>query len=83
MGQARLAPPRQAGEVAYVSGDAIFDALPIHVDLRKWDRDSVIGGVRFLVVSAVQPLSRLIRPAPLLVALVAGRVEGQAPPSAE
>ncbi|MFN0041921.1 MAG: hypothetical protein ACKVSF_01765 [Alphaproteobacteria bacterium] len=78
IGQARFAPPRQAGEVAYASGNAIFDALPIHVDLRKWDRDSVVGGVRFLVVSAVQPLSRLIRPAPLLAALLAGQAR---PPS--
>ena len=39
----------------------LFDSLPIHVDLRALDERSFVDGVRFIVVSATEPLRRLLK----------------------
>ena len=71
LGQLQLAAPKSSSEIALTSGNAVFDVLPIHPTLRKHDREPVVEGVRFLLMSRCQRLGeRLDKPA-LIAALLA------------
>jgi len=61
LARARMAPPQSAGDVARVGAKVLFETLPIHADLRALDERSFVDGVRFVVVSATEPLRRLLK----------------------
>lgn len=57
LAQLQLAAPKSSAEIALTSGNAVFDALPLHPSLRKDDREPVVEGVRFLFMSRCQHLA--------------------------
>lgn len=67
----QLAPPKSSAELGLRSGNAVFDALPIHPRLRKYDREPVVDGLRFLLMSRCQRLGERLDAAALLPALAA------------
>lgn len=61
LARARVAPPVTAGEVARAGAKVLFESLPIHADLRSLDEPAFVDGVRFIMVSATEPLRRLLK----------------------
>lgn len=60
LAQARLAPPQPAATLARTGAKRLFDALPIHPELRRHDYEVVENAVRFgLVALAVKLDERL------------------------
>jgi uncharacterized protein (DUF2267 family) len=66
LAQLQLAAPKSSAEIALTSGNAVFDALPIHPRLRKHDREPVVEGVRFLFMSRCQRLGERLAAGALL-----------------
>jgi hypothetical protein len=58
---AALGEPRQALDVADHSARRLFDTLPIHISLRKFDEEVVFGAVRFRMVAVSQEMERRLR----------------------
>ncbi len=58
LAQAQLAEPHSAHEVARVGGGILFDLLPIHTNLRNYDREVVINGVRFWMARMADDMPR-------------------------
>jgi hypothetical protein len=80
LAQLQLAPPKSSTEIALTSGNALFDALPLHPSLRKHDREPVVEGVRFMLMSRCQRLGeRLDAPALLAALLAPGRAAASRP----
>jgi hypothetical protein len=50
-------------EIALHSARTMFDTLPIHTNMRKFDEEIVFGAVRFHVVGVSQRLTAQLRPA--------------------
>jgi hypothetical protein len=72
LGRAQLAEVHQAGEVARTSGARIFELLPIHPSVRRYDREIVINSVRFGMVAFSEALARAAdQPAALVERLIA------------
>ena len=69
--QLQLAPVKNSAEIAFTSGNAVFDSLPVHASLRKFDREPVVEGVRFLFMSRCQRLGERLDATALLGALLA------------
>jgi hypothetical protein len=67
----QLAAPKTSADIAATAANALFDALPIHPNLRKDDREPVVDGVRFLFMSRCQRLDRQLDAAALIDALLA------------
>jgi hypothetical protein len=71
LAQLQLAAPKSSAEIALTSGNALFDALPLHPSLRKYDREPVVEGVRFMLMSRCQRLGERLDAPALLAALLA------------
>lgn len=72
LAQLQLAAPKSSTEIALTSGNVVFDALPLHPSLRKYDREPVVEGVRFLFMSRCQRLGERLAADALVAALLAG-----------
>jgi hypothetical protein len=78
LGRAQMGDVHRPGEIARTSGARIFDLLPIHPTVRRYDREIVINSVRFGMVAFSETLTRVAdQPAMLAESLMAA-----APPSA-
>lgn len=69
LAQRQLAAPRPANTLALDAGPVLLETLPIHPDLRKGERVSILGGLRMHIVAAQQEMERRFAPAPLAAAL--------------
>ena len=58
MARAQLAQPLPAATLGETGARRLFDALPIHPDLRRLDFEMVSNAVRFGLVSMAQTLER-------------------------
>lgn len=58
---------RSIADIARTSGERVYDAMPIHERHRRLDRNSIIAGVRFLMVGLASEFDRRID-APRIVA---------------
>jgi hypothetical protein len=58
LARALLAAPRPVHLLGLHSADAIFDLLPIHVDLRRHDREMFQNSVRFAICGASDAMAR-------------------------
>jgi hypothetical protein len=72
LAQRQLAAPAPANTLALDAGPVLLETLPIHPDLRKGERVSILGGLRMHIVAAQQEMERHFAPAPLAAALTAG-----------
>jgi hypothetical protein len=72
LAQLQLTAPKSSAEIALTSGNIVFDALPLHPSLRKFDREPVVEGVRFLLMSRCQRLGERLASGALIEALLAG-----------
>jgi hypothetical protein len=68
---ASLGEPQRALDVADHSARRLFDTLPIHVSMRKLDKEVVYGAVRFRMVAVSQEMQRRLAAADLIAQLVA------------
>jgi len=73
LAQLQVAAPKTSAEIAHTSGNVLFDLLPIHPSLRKYDREPVVEGVRFLFMSRCQRLTERLDTGALLAALLGER----------
>lgn len=72
LGRAQLGPVRNAAEIAKTGGGRVYELLPIHPSVRKYDREIVVNSVRFGMVGLSETLARRIdRPADLAQLLIA------------
>ncbi len=60
--EVRKEPPRPIGDIAQVSGQRVYEAMPIHERHRHLDRGSIIAGVRFLMVGLATEFDRRLDP---------------------
>ena len=67
-----LAEPQPVAETAWTSANRLFEALPIHKDLRQPDKDAIVASVRFMLVSRCGRLDRRLDRDSLVRALLAG-----------
>jgi hypothetical protein len=58
LARARMAEPLMAHDIAVVSGNRVFDLLPIHKSLRREDREVIVNQIRFGFASLRQELDR-------------------------
>lgn len=72
LAQRQLATPAPANVLALDAGPVLLETLPIHPDLRKDERVSILGGLRMHIVAAQQEMERRFVPGPLAAALTAG-----------
>ncbi len=68
--RANLAQPRPVHMVGYACGEAVFELLPIHTNLREHDREHVVNNLRFFLVQYHVELERLARPEALRAAVL-------------
>src|SRR5688572_23384872 len=73
LAQLQLAPPKSSSDIALTSGNAVFDALPLHPRLRKDDREPVVEGVHFLLMSRCQRLGERLVAGTLLDELLGAK----------
>jgi hypothetical protein len=78
----QLAAPKSSSEIARTSGNALFDALPIHPRLRTHDREPVVEGARFLFMSRCQRLDERLEAAALIPELLSPPDRANAAPGA-
>jgi hypothetical protein len=57
LARALLAAPRPVHLVGYQSGDAIFELLPLHADLRRQDREMLQNSVRFAICGVFEKMT--------------------------
>ncbi len=67
---ASLGEPQRALDVADHSAKRLFDTLPIHISMRKLDKEVVYGAVRFRMVAVSQEMQRRLAAADLVVQLL-------------
>lgn len=72
LAQRQLAAPLPANALALDAGPVLLETLPIHPDLRRGERVSILGGLRMHMVAAQQEMERRFVPAALAAALTAG-----------
>lgn len=72
LARCQLAAPAPANTLTLDAGPVLLETLPIHPDLRKGERVSILGGLRMHIVAAQQEMERQFAPAPLAAALIAG-----------
>lgn len=65
-----LGEPQRALDVADHSAKRLFDTLPIHISMRKLDKEVVYGSVRFRMVAVSQEMQRRLAAADLVVQLL-------------
>ena len=65
-----LAPPRAANKLQLTAEKPLLATLPIHADQRRDETPSIIGALRFHIVSAQQDMERLFEPAGIAAGLV-------------
>ncbi|WP_439578716.1 hypothetical protein [Elioraea sp.] len=70
LAQRQLAAPRPANALPLDAGAVLLETLPIHPDLRKGERASILGGLRMHIVSAQQEMERRFEAVPLAEVLV-------------
>lgn len=76
LGRAQLGPVRNAAEIAKTGGSRVFELLPIHPSVRRYDREIVVNSVRFGMVGFSETLARRVRrPADLAQLLIASAQE--------
>lgn len=72
MARVQLGEPHGPAEVARISGDRVYDLLPIHKSLRGHDREMMVNAIRFGMVGFHRKLEEVARdPAALVRDLVA------------
>ena len=64
--------PQSIADVARVSGQTVYGAMPIHERFRQLDRESIIASVRFLMVGLANEFDRRLD-APRIVADLFGQ----------
>jgi hypothetical protein len=67
---AQCAPPHSIADIAHASGGRVFEAMPIHERFRRLDRDSIIAGVRFLMVGLASEFDRRLDVASIVADLL-------------
>lgn len=67
-----LTPPKTVADIAWTSATRLYEALPIHQDLRRPDKDAVVASVRFMLVSRCGRLERRLDRGALVRALLDG-----------
>lgn len=72
LAQRQLAAPVPANALSLDAAPVLLETLPIHPDLRRGERASILGGLRMHIVAAQQEMERHFAPAPLAAALTAG-----------
>jgi hypothetical protein len=80
LNQAQLGPPRPAAEVAKVGGKRVYETLPLHPDLTKYDRELVTNAVRFNFSRIAADLERALDAAAVAAEFLADQPP-QAPPA--
>ncbi|HEX7007609.1 MAG TPA: hypothetical protein VF274_10740 [Alphaproteobacteria bacterium] len=70
--RAQLGPPRSVAEISRTSAERLFEALPIHPELREPDKEGIMASVRFMLVSRCGRLERRLDRDALARALLAG-----------
>ena len=68
-----LGEPKSALDVADHSAKRLFDTLPIHISMRRLDKEVVYGAVRFRMVAVSQEMQRRLRGDELVVRLLTAR----------
>ncbi len=63
LAQAQLAPPKRAHEIGLRSGAIVFDSLPVHPDIRAYDRELVTNNIRFNLARAAITMEERFAPA--------------------
>jgi hypothetical protein len=71
LNEARVVAPHSIADIAQTSGRRVYEAMPIHERHRRLDRESIIAGVRFLMVGMADEFDRRID-APRIVADLLG-----------
>jgi len=72
--------PGSIGDTAQVSGQRVYEAMPIHERHRHLDRGSIIAGVRFLMVGLATEFDRRLD-APRVIADLLGSSPATASPA--
>ncbi|HJQ59840.1 MAG TPA: hypothetical protein VJ890_23230 [Vineibacter sp.] len=67
LSDAQALTPRSIADITQVSGQRVYEAMPIHERHRRLDRESIIAGVRFVTVGLAGEFARRID-APRVVA---------------
>lgn len=80
LGLAQLAAPQPAAAIAKVGGARIYEALPLHSDMTKHDRELVTNAVRFNFCRIAVDLEGQLDAAALREALLARRAQATEPP---
>jgi hypothetical protein len=76
----QLAPPHSIAEIARTSGRRVFETLPIHSSLRRFDEDPVVANVQFMMVGLARRLDADLDPPALVADLLAGAPAGPSDP---
>ena len=71
-----LGEPKSALDVADHSAKRLFDTLPIHITMRKLDKEVVYGAVRFRMIAVSQEMQRRVRGDELVGRLLAAKEPG-------
>lgn len=62
LGRAQLAPPKHAHEIGLRSGAIVYEALPVHPDIRAYDRELVTNNIRFNLARSAMTMEERFRP---------------------
>jgi hypothetical protein len=71
---AGLGEPKSALDVADHSAKRLFDTLPIHISMRRLDKEVVYGSVRFRMIAVSQEMQRRVRGDELVGRLLAAKM---------
>jgi hypothetical protein len=66
---AQAAPPQSIGEIARVSAERVYDAMPLHDRFTRPDREPIVAGVRFLMVGLAEEFDRRLDAAAIVADL--------------
>ena len=69
-----LGEPKTALDVADHSAKRLFDTLPIHISMRRLDKEVVYGAVRFRMIAVSQEMQRRFRADELVGGLLAAKM---------
>ena len=82
LARAQLGEPHGPDEIARVSGDRIYDLLPIHKSLRGHDREMMMNAIRFGMVGFHRKLQEVVRDPAALARDVIARGQPPSDPAA-
>ena len=70
---AQSSPPEPVHRIGKVAGGRIFDLLPIHPTLRRYDRDLIRDNVRFGLCRSYEDMEKRVKAPGIVGDALAGR----------